>query len=83
MSASSPCSAAGYKVVLINSNPATIMTDPSTADRTYVCPMIPELLEPIIAKVRACVCAQLTASHANECPGAVTGPHLPPLCAGL
>mmetsp|Transcript_135 Transcript_135/g.490 ORF Transcript_135/g.490 Transcript_135/m.490 type:complete len:1175 (-) Transcript_135:238-3762(-) len=42
--------AAGYKVILINSNPATIMTDPSTADRTYVCPMTPEVLEPIIAK---------------------------------
>jgi len=41
---------AGYRVILINSNPATIMTDPSTADRTYVCPMTPELLEPIIAK---------------------------------
>ena len=43
----------GYRVILVNSNPATIMTDPDTADRTYVCPMTPELLEPIIAKVRA------------------------------
>jgi len=42
--------AEGYEVVLINSNPATIMTDPGTADRTYVCPMNPELVETIIAK---------------------------------
>ncbi|GAB4823138.1 hypothetical protein N2152v2_010184 [Parachlorella kessleri] len=44
--------AEGYRVVLINSNPATIMTDPGTADRTYVGPMTPELVEPIIAKER-------------------------------
>lgn len=42
--------AEGYEVVLINSNPATIMTDPGTADRTYVCPMNPELVETILAK---------------------------------
>ena len=40
----------GYRVVLVNSNPATIMTDPTTADRTYVGPMTPELVEQIIAK---------------------------------
>jgi carbamoyl-phosphate synthase large subunit len=38
----------GYRVVLINSNPATIMTDPDMADRTYVEPLIPEVLEEII-----------------------------------
>lgn len=38
-------------MVLVNSNPATIMTDPGTADRTYVGPMTPELVEQIIAKV--------------------------------
>jgi carbamoyl-phosphate synthase large subunit len=42
--------AEGYRVVLVNSNPATIMTDPETADRTYVGPMTPELVEQIIAK---------------------------------
>lgn len=42
--------AEGYRVVLVNSNPATIMTDPGTADRTYVGPMTPELVEQIIAK---------------------------------
>ncbi|GJX87198.1 carbamoyl-phosphate synthase large chain, chloroplastic, partial [Tanacetum coccineum] len=38
----------GYEVVLINSNPATIMTDPEMADRTYIEPMTPELVEQII-----------------------------------
>ncbi|MBD2122505.1 carbamoyl-phosphate synthase large subunit [Trichocoleus sp. FACHB-262] len=42
----------GYEVVLVNSNPATIMTDPDTADRTYIEPLTPELLEKIIAKER-------------------------------
>ncbi|KAK9816811.1 hypothetical protein WJX72_005323 [[Myrmecia] bisecta] len=42
--------AEGYKVILLNSNPATIMTDPGTADRTYIGPMTPELVEEIIAK---------------------------------
>ncbi|HQK27154.1 MAG TPA: carbamoyl-phosphate synthase large subunit [Smithellaceae bacterium] len=40
----------GYEVVLINSNPATIMTDPEMADRTYVEPITPEAVEKIIAK---------------------------------
>lgn len=40
----------GYKVVLVNSNPATIMTDPEFADRTYVEPISEEVLADIIAK---------------------------------
>ncbi|MCY3986414.1 MAG: carbamoyl-phosphate synthase large subunit [Candidatus Dadabacteria bacterium] len=40
----------GYRVVLVNSNPATIMTDPDFADRTYVEPLVPEILEKIIEK---------------------------------
>ena len=40
----------GYKVVLVNSNPATIMTDPEMADRTYIEPITPEIIEKIIAK---------------------------------
>ena len=40
----------GYKVSLINSNPATIMTDPATADRTYIEPITPEAVERIIIK---------------------------------
>ncbi|MCZ6783667.1 MAG: carbamoyl-phosphate synthase large subunit [Proteobacteria bacterium] len=39
----------GYQVVLVNSNPATIMTDPETADRTYIEPMTVESVEKIIA----------------------------------
>ena len=42
----------GYEVVLINSNPATIMTDPETADRTYVEPITPEAVEKVIARER-------------------------------
>ena len=38
----------GYRVVLVNSNPATIMTDPDVADATYIEPLTPELLEMII-----------------------------------
>src|SRR5690625_5769665 len=42
----------GYRVVLVNSNPATIMTDPEVADRTYVEPLTPEVLERIIEAER-------------------------------
>ena len=42
----------GFEVVLVNSNPATIMTDPEMADRTYVEPLTPEVLERIIAAER-------------------------------
>ena len=42
----------GYKVVLVNSNPATIMTDPELADRTYIEPITPEIVERIIRKER-------------------------------
>src|SRR5947209_18134310 len=40
----------GYQVVLVNSNPATIMTDPEVADRTYIEPLTVEVLEQIIAR---------------------------------
>ena len=42
----------GYRVVLVNSNPATIMTDPESADVTYIEPLTPEVLEKIIARER-------------------------------
>ena len=42
----------GFQVVLVNSNPATIMTDPEFADRTYIEPITPEVLEAIIARER-------------------------------
>jgi carbamoyl-phosphate synthase large subunit len=44
--------AEGLEVILVNSNPATIMTDPEIADRTYVEPLTPEMLEAIIEKER-------------------------------
>jgi carbamoyl-phosphate synthase large subunit len=40
----------GYRVVLVNSNPATIMTDPEFADRTYIEPVTPEAVEKIIVR---------------------------------
>src|SRR5258706_207624 len=42
----------GYRVILINSNPATIMTDPGFADRTYIEPITTEIVEKIIEKER-------------------------------
>ncbi len=44
----------GYRVVLVNSNPATIMTDPGLADRTYVEPVTPEFVEKVIRRERPC-----------------------------
>src|SRR6202161_1504436 len=44
--------AEGYRIVLVNSNPATIMTDPDMADRTYVEPITPEIVAKIIEKER-------------------------------
>ena len=44
--------AEGYRVILVNSNPATIMTDPELADATYVEPLIPEVVERIIERER-------------------------------
>ena len=42
----------GYRIILVNSNPATIMTDPDVADATYMEPITPEMVEKIIAKER-------------------------------
>ena len=42
----------GYKVILVNSNPATIMTDPEFSDVTYIEPILPEIIEKIIIKER-------------------------------
>ncbi len=44
--------AEGYRVVLVNSNPATIMTDPGLADATYIEPITPDMVERIIARER-------------------------------
>ena len=43
----------GYRVVLVNSNPATIMTDPEFADRTYIEPITPECVEKIIVREKS------------------------------
>ncbi|MBX3747573.1 MAG: carbamoyl-phosphate synthase large subunit [Verrucomicrobiae bacterium] len=43
----------GYRVVLVNSNPATIMTDPEFADRTYIEPITPECVEKILVREKA------------------------------
>jgi carbamoyl-phosphate synthase large subunit len=42
----------GYRVILVNSNPATIMTDPGLADATYIEPVTPEVVARIIDKER-------------------------------
>ena len=42
----------GYEVVLVNSNPATIMTDPNTADRTYIEPLTWEIVAKVIERER-------------------------------
>src|SRR5437870_35034 len=42
----------GYRVILVNSNPATIMTDPDLADATYIEPITPEIVAKIIEKER-------------------------------
>jgi len=46
--------AEGYRVILVNSNPATIMTDPDLADATYIEPITPEMVEKIIAVEKPC-----------------------------
>jgi carbamoyl-phosphate synthase large subunit len=48
--------AEGYRVILVNSNPATIMTDPELADATYVEPITPEVVAKIIARERPDAC---------------------------
>jgi carbamoyl-phosphate synthase large subunit len=46
--------AEGYRVILVNSNPATIMTDPDMADRTYIEPITPDIVRRIIERERPC-----------------------------
>src|SRR5919106_1008665 len=48
--------AEGYRIVLVNSNPATIMTDPDLADATYIEPITPEIVAKIIEKERPDAC---------------------------
>jgi carbamoyl-phosphate synthase large subunit len=56
----------GYEVVLINSNPATIMTDPETADRTYIEPLTPEIVERVIERSAPTPCCPPWAARRPE-----------------
>ncbi len=67
-------SAEGYRVVLVNSNPATIMTDPEVAARTYIEPLVPEILEAVIAAASA-TAAATAAAHRQ--------PHAGPECCAV
>ena len=63
--------AEGYRIVLVNSNPATIMTDPELADRTYIAPLTPEYLEAIISKAMGGrVAEEMIFGHAKVTSGA-------------
>src|SRR6266545_4641472 len=69
--------AEGLEVVLVNSNPATIMTDPEIADRTYVEPLTSEILESIIAREKP---DAILPTVGHDCGGvAVDQHHLEPL----
>ena len=80
----------GYEIVLVNSNPATIMTDPEMADVTYIEPLNKERLEQIIAKERPDallpnlggqsglnLCAELANAGILELCCGIKPPHLP------
>src|SRR5450756_3113547 len=56
----------GLRVILVNSNPATIMTDPEFADATYVEPITPSVIEAIIAKERPDACLLYTSDAADD-----------------
>ena len=57
----------GYEVVLVNSNPATIMTDPEFADRTYVEPVTPQIVEKIIQRESPDALLPLSLIHICRC----------------
>jgi hypothetical protein len=63
--------AEGYRIILVNSNPATIMTDPELADATYVEPITPEVVAKIIEKERPptlCCCRPWAARRRSTRP---------------
>ena len=55
----------GYKVILINSNPATIMTDPGVADKTYIEPITIKVLEEVIKKEKPDAILPTTVSYTH------------------
>ena len=60
--------AEGYRVVLVNSNPATIMTDPDLADATYIEPITPEIVAKIVEKERPDALCQPWAGRRRSTP---------------
>jgi carbamoyl-phosphate synthase large subunit len=58
----------GYRIVLVNSNPATIMTDPELADATYIEPITPEMVAKIIEKERPTRCCRPWAGRPRSTP---------------
>src|ERR1043166_407553 len=68
----------GYRVVLVNSNPATIMTDPEFADRTYLEPITPECVEKIIVRELEEMNRLGAALVGQASPPAVSGAGVPP-----
>ena len=68
----------GYRVILINSNPATIMTDPEFADRTYIEPITPEIVEKIIIREKPdALLPTLGGQTALNTAMALSGPSMP------
>ena len=63
----------GVRVILVNSNPATIMTDPEFADATYIEPITPEVIEKIIAKEKPDA-GRSDRSERGDCPGRARHP---------
>lgn len=58
----------GLRVILVNSNPATIMTDPEIADATYIEPITPEFVEKIIARSAPTPCCRPSAARPRSTP---------------
>jgi carbamoyl-phosphate synthase large subunit len=56
----------GYRIILVNSNPATIMTDPDLADATYVEPLTAELVEKVIAPSGLTPCCPPSAARPDS-----------------
>ena len=56
----------GYRIILVNSNPATIMTDPEVADATYIEPITREIIEKIILKEKPDACLLYTSPSPRD-----------------
>ena len=56
---------AGYEIILINSNPASIMTDPEIANKTYIEPLTPEIVSQIILKEKPDAILPTTVSYTH------------------